>query len=193
MVIYMEKLTKQSPLYNIVKRINEIIEEINNNKEVYESLKPHITEDVRFSFKDNDIPGVINILVTGLYKIELKSDKASISVEIYRNGQTERLGLNVQNKIIDDLLLSKGDKIIFKEGELEAEAEIVVTLDKNILEAFTEQYELNKTNLETSTKISNDIKVQFEDIKKFIQEFNYSINFEQVTDKELKELLNSLE
>lgn len=189
----MEKLTKQSPLYNIVKRINEIIEEINNNKEVYESLKPHITEDVRFSFKDNDIPGVINILVTGLYKIELKSDKASISVEIYRNGQTERLGLNVQNKIIDDLLLSKGDKIIFKEGELEAEAEIVVTLDKNILEAFTEQYELNKTNLETSTKISNDIKVQFEDIKKFIQEFNYSINFEQVTDKELKELLNSLE
>ena len=193
MVIYMEKLTKQSPLYNIVKRINEIIEEINDNKEVYESLKPHITEDVRFSIKDSDIPGVVNILVTGLYKVELKTNKASIRVEVYRNGQTERFGLNLQNKIIDDLLLSKGDRIIFKDGNLESEDEIVVTLDKNILEAFTEQYELNKTNLETSTKISNEIKEQFAGVKKYVQDFNRSINFEEVTDKELKELLRTLE
>lgn len=189
----MEKLTKQSPLFNITKRINEIIDEINNNKEIYESLRPNITENVEFIIKDKDIPGEIEILITGLYKIELKSDKATVKLEVFRNSQTINLGLNVQNKIINDLLLSKGDKIIFKEGNLETEDEILVTLDKNILEAFTEQYQLNKTNIETSTNISENIKQQFEDIKKVIAEFNYSINFEQVTDKELKELLNSLE
>ena len=189
----MQKLTKQSPLFNIVKRINEIIDEINDNKEVYESLKPHITEDVEFTIKDKDVPGVIDILVTGLYKIELKSDKAALSIEVYRNGVTERFGLNFQNKTITDLLLSKGDRIIFKEGNLEPEAEVIVRLDMNILEAFTEQYELNKKNFETSTKISNEIKEQFEDIKKYVKDFNYSINFEKVTDKELKELLRTLE
>ena len=190
---YMEKLTKQSPLFNITKRINEIIDEINNNKDVYESLKPNITENIEFIIKDKDIPKVIEIVVAGLYKIELKSDKATVKLEIFRNNETKTLGLNVQNKVINDLLLSKGDKIIFKEANLETEDEILVNLDKNILEAFTEQYQLNKTNIETSTNISENIKQQFEDIKKVIAEFNYSINFEEVTDKELKELLSTLE
>lgn len=189
----MEKLTKQSPLFNITKRINEIIDEINNNKDVYESLKPNITENIEFIIKDKDIPKVIEIVVAGLYKIELKSDKATVKLEIFRNNETKTLGLNVQNKVINDLLLSKGDKIIFKEANLETEDEILVNLDKNILEAFTEQYQLNKTNIETSTNISENIKQQFEDIKKVITEFNYSINFEEVTDKELKELLSTLE
>lgn len=193
MVIYMEKLTKQSPLFNITKRINEIIDEINNNKDVYESLKPNITENIEFIIKDKDIPKVIEIVVAGLYKIELRSDKATVKLEIFRNNETKTLGLNVQNKVINDLLLSKGDKIIFKEANLETEDEILVNLDKNILEAFTEQYQLNKTNIETSTNISENIKQQFEDIKKVIAEFNYSIRFEEVTDKELKELLSTLE
>lgn len=189
----MEKLTKQSPLFNITKRINEIIDEINNNKEIYESLRPNITENVEFIIKDKDIPGEIEILITGLYKIELKSDTAIVKIEIFRNGKTENLGLNIQNKVIKDLFLSKGDKIIFKEGNLETEDEITVNLNKNILEAFTEQYQLNKTNIETATDITKNIKLQFEDIKKAIAEFNYSINLEQVTDKELKDLLGILE
>lgn len=189
----MEKLTKQSPLFNITKRINEIIDEINNNKEIYESLRPNITENVEFIIKDKDIPGEIEILITGLYKIELKSNKATVKLEVFRNGQTINLGLNIQNKTINDLLLSKGDKIIFKEGNLETEDEITVNLDKNILEAFTEQYQLNKTNIETATDITENIKLQFEDIKKAIAEFNYSINLEQVTGKELKDLLGILE
>lgn len=189
----MEKLTKQSPLFNITKRINEIIDEINNNKEIYESLKPNITENIEFIIKDDNVPGEIEILVAGLYRIELKSETATVKVEVFKNGKTEMLGLSVQNKIIKDLLLSKGDKIIFKEGNLETDAEIDVNLDKNILEAFTEQYQLNKANIETATDITENIKNQFEEIKKVIAEFNYSINFEEVTDKELKELLGILE
>ena len=48
----MNKLTKQSPLFDITNRINEIIDELNNNREIYLNFKPDIKDDIKKIYTD---------------------------------------------------------------------------------------------------------------------------------------------
>lgn len=189
----MNKLTKQSPLFDITNRINEIIDELNNNKEIYLNFKPNIKADFTKTYTDKDLPTSYEALIMGLYKIVLNSERASVKLEIFRNGKTELASLNIQKKEIKNIFLSKGDKILIKDNDLKSSDSIVISLEMNILDAFIDQYEAVKTNIDIVTNISDESKKQFEELKETISSFYTSINFEPVTQIELKSLIDIIE
>lgn len=189
----MNKLSKQSPLYDIVNRLNEIIDEINNNREIYENFKPDIKEVLSENYDSEALPVVYEVRVMGIYKIELVSTAPKLQVELYRNGKTEIVILNNEKTVIDNVFFAKGDKVIIKNNTLMAEDKIVITMKMNILDAFVDQYEAVKTNIEIVSGISEKSEKQFKEMKDTIANFYSSINFEAVTQNELKILLSSLE
>lgn len=189
----MNKLTKQSPLFDITNRINEIIDELNNNREIYLNFKPDIKDDIKKIYTDKDLPAAYEALIMGLYKIVLNSERANVKLEIFRNGKTELTSLNIQKKEIKNIFLSKGDKILIKENNLSSTDSIVISLEMNILDAFIDQYEAVKTNIDIVTNISNESNKKFEELKETISSFYMSINFEPVSQIELKSLIDSIE
>ncbi|MBU5669496.1 hypothetical protein KQI68_06545 [Peptoniphilus sp. MSJ-1] len=188
----MEKLKGHSYLVEIISRINEIVEEINNNKEVYETLKPNIKEKINYSIKNTDIPKEIPILVMGMYKIEMLADIGTVNIDLFSNGKTTNISLNPQRKTLDDVFLLKGDKIIIRQSNINSESSIKINLEKNIVESFMDQYKLSKSNIATMQGISDESKEILETIKKQIEEFNYKLNIESASSEDLKSLLNIL-
>lgn len=189
----MNKLSKQSPLYDIVNRLNEIIDEINNNREIYENFKPDIKDKLSKTYDSKALPVVYEARVMGIYKIELISNAPNLQVELYRNGKTELVILNNEKTVIDNVFFAKGDKVVMKNNTLKAEDKVVITMKMNILDAFTDQYEAVKSNIEIVSNISAKSEKQFKEMKDTIANFYTSINFEPVTQAELKSLIESLE
>ncbi len=188
----MDKLTKQSPLFDITKRINEIIDELNNNSEIYKNFKPDIKGNFKKTYTDKSIPTTYEAQIMGLYKIELKTERASLKLELFRSGKSEIVYLDINNKVLNNVFMSKGDKVILKESSLVSTDSVIVSLEMNILDAFVDQYEAVKSNIEVVTKISSESSKQFEEMRNTIQSFYKSIDFEPVTKVELKALIDSL-
>lgn len=188
----MNKLTKQSPLYDITKRINEIIDELNNNSEIYKNFKPDIKGDFKKTYTDKSIPTTYKAQIMGLYNIELKTERASLKLELFRSGKSEIVYLDIKNKVLNNVFMSKGDKIVLKESSLVSTDSVIISLEMNILDAFVDQYEAVKDNIEVVTKISSESSKQFEEMRNTIQNFYKSIEFEPVTKVELKALIDSL-
>lgn len=189
----MKKLTKQSPLFDITKLINDIVDEINNNRDVYENFKPDIKSSISKSFNNDSIPGIYEASIMGLYKIELKAENSRVRLEIFRNEESRVFDLNIQNKVVENIFLSKGDRIVLKEGDLKTNESLCVSLEMNILDAFVDQYETSKSSIKTMEGILGQSKVQFEEIEDTINKFYSNINFEEVSPKELAALIAKLE
>lgn len=189
----MNKLSKQSPLYDIVKRLNEIIDELNNNREVYENFKPDIKDSLSKTYEAKDLPNIYEAKVMGIYKIELVADIPNLQLELYRNKKSEIVTLDGEKRIINNVFLAKGDRVVMKSNTLKPEDKLIISMTMNILDAFVDQYEAVKTNIEIVSGISEKSEKQFKEMKDTIAGFYTSINFEPVTQNELKSLIGSLE
>lgn len=188
----MKKLTNQSPLFDITNRINEIIDNLKDNKEVYQNFKPDIGESLTKTYKNEDIPTSYDAIVMGVYKIELKTENSSLAYELFINGQSKKGILNKDKNIVENIFMSKGDKIIFKDKTLADEDLVTISFEMNVLQAFTEEYELVRSNINIISKISEDNKKQMAEINEIIKNFYSTINFEPVTKGELDEYLKSI-
>lgn len=188
----MKKISKQSPLYDIVNRLNEIIDELNNNREVYENFKPDIKDSLSKTYEAKDLPNVYEAKVMGIYKIELVAKIPNLQIELYRNNKSEIVILDGEKRKIDNVFLAKGDRVVMKNNTLKTEDKLIITMTMNVLDAFIDQYEAVKSNIELVSDISNKSKKQFEEVQQAIKNFYTNINFEPVTDSELKILINSL-
>lgn len=189
----MNKLSKQSPLYDIVNRLNEIIDELNNNREVYENFKPDIKDKLEKTYDSKALPGVYEARVMGIYKIELVASIPNLQIELFRNGKSEIVMLDGEKRVLDNVFLAKGDRVIMKSNTLKTEDKLIISMKMNILDAFVDQYEAVKTNIEIVSGISAKSEKQFKEMKDTIAGFYTSINFEPVTQNELKSLIGSLE
>lgn len=189
----MKKISKQSPLYDIVNRLNEIIDELNNNREVYENFKPDIKDSLSKTYVSKDLPIAYEAKVMGMYKIELVANVPNLQIELYRNKKSELVMLDGEKRIIDNVFLAKGDKVVMKSNTLKSEDKLTITMTMNILDAFVDQYEAVKSNIEIVSGISAKSEKQFKEMKDTIAGFYKSIEFEPVTQNELKSLIGSLE
>lgn len=189
----MNKLTKQSPLFDIINRINELVGEFNASKTIYQNFKPNIKSGLSKKYDVKAIPATYNVEVMGLYKIELVAESATVQIEIYRNGKSQRFNLSTNGKKIENAFLTTGDRIVLHSSTLKTNDTVTITLDMNILESFVDQYEISKNNIQVVTGITETSKKQFEEMTKTINSFYTSINFQPVSERELKELLNMVE
>lgn len=189
----MKKLTNQSPLFDITNRINEIIDSLKDSKEVYQNFKPDIGESLTKTYRNEDIPTSYDVVVMGVYKIELKTENSNLAYELFINGQSKKGNLNKDKNIVKNIFMSKGDKIIFRDKTLADEDLVTISFEMNILEAFTKEYEAVQNNISIVARISEDSKRQMEEINEIIKNFYNSLDFEPVTKGELDEYLESLE
>lgn len=188
----MEKLTNQSPLFDITKRINEIVDELNNNKDVYLSFKPDIGKSLTKTYKYTDLPISYDVEAIGVYKIELTTENSVLPYELSIKGQSTEGKLFKANNIVDNIFLYKGDKIVFKEKAL-AEGDILtVSYQMNILESFIKEYNSVQNNISIVSEISEENKKQMAAIRETIKDFYNVQNFEPVSQEELLQLLGSL-
>lgn len=187
----MQKLSNQSPLFDITNRINEIIDDLNGNKEFYQNFKPDIGKSL-IIYKNDDLPTAYDVIVMGAYKIELKTEKASLEYEIFRKGKAIKGILSKEKSVVKNIFLSKGDKIVFRQKTLGDEDTVTVSLEMNILEAFTKEYEAVQNNIGIVSEISEENKKQMEAIKETINNFYGTLGIEPVDKEELQKYLESL-
>lgn len=188
----MQKLNNQSPLFDITNRINDLIEEFNNNKEIYENFKPNIKETLGKTYESGDLPAEYVARVMGLYEINLKTTKGMLEVELYRDGNSSKVILDSSKQQLQGFFLSKGDKVIFRGENMESTDEITIEMIGNILDTFIEQYEKVQTNIDIVEGMSSEVEKNLVIIEKMIKEFYKTINFEPVSQSELRILLNSI-
>lgn len=188
----MQKLTNQSPLFDITNRINEIIDELKGSKEVYQNFKPDIGESLTKTYRNEDIPTSYNVIVMGVYKIELKTENSSLAYELFINGQSKKGILNKDKNIVKNIFMSKGDKIIFRDKTLVDEDLVTISFEMNILEAFTKEYEAVQNNIGIVSEISEETKKEMVKINEIIKNFYSTIDLEPVSKEELQSLLASI-
>lgn len=190
----MNKLTKQSPLYDIVKRLNELIEEFTTNKEVYDNFKPVKENGSTKDFLEKDLPVHYAIDVIGIYTLALETVQGSVEVEVYKGDELKNtLVLNQQEKVLESLFFDVDNVLVLRGHNLSQEAKLTITLKQNLLDAFIDQYEANKKNISESKKIAKESKDQFLAIQEEIKNFYGLINFEFADSKDLKALLTILD
>lgn len=188
----MQKLTNQSPLFDITNRINEIIDELKGSKEIYQNFKPDIGENLTKSYKNEDIPTSYDVVVMGVYKLELEGDNSRIAYELFINGQTQKAVLDKNNKVVTNIFMSKGDKIVFRDKTLADEDFVTISFEMNILDAFTKEYEAVQNNIGIVSKISEETKKEMERINETIKNFYNTLDLEPVSQEELQSLLASI-
>lgn len=188
----MQKLSNQSPLFDITKRINDLIEEFNNNKDIYENFKPNIKETLGMVYDPEDLPTEYVAKVMGLYQINFKTNKGILEVELYRGGKSNKVILDSSRQQLTDFFLSKGDKVIFRGENIETTDEITIKMIGTLLDTFIEQYEKVQTNIDVVEGMSSEVEKNLASIEKMIKEFYNTINFEPVSQSELRILLNSI-
>lgn len=189
----MRKLSKQSPLFDITIRINEIIDELNSNKEVYQNFKPNIGKSLTKTYTNSDLPAIYDVEVMGAYKIELKTEKSKLAYELFIDNESKKGVLDKDNNAIKNIFMSNGDKIIFSDKTLGVDDFVTVSLEMNILDAFIKEYESVQNNIGIVSEISEENKRQMEAIKDTIQNFYGTIEIEPVSNEELQSYLESLE
>lgn len=188
----MQKLSRQSPLFDITNRINEIIDNINDNKEIYQNFKPDIGESLAKSYKNEDIPTSYDVVVMGVYKLELKGENSRIAYELFINGKTNKGILDKNNKVATNIFMSKGDKIVFRDKTLVDEDFVTISFEMNILDAFIKEYESVQNNIGIVSKISEETKKEMEKINETIKNFYNTLDLEPVSQEELQSLLASI-
>lgn len=188
----MQKLSRQSPLFDITNRINEIIDELNNNRDVYQNFKPDIGERLTKSYKNEDIPTSYEVVVMGVYKLELKGENSRVAYELFINGKTNKGILDKNNKVAANIFMSKGDKIVFRDKTLADEDFVTISFEMNILDAFIKEYEAVQNNIGIVSKISEETKKEMERINETIKNFYNTLNLEPVSQEELQKLLDSI-
>lgn len=189
----MKKLTNQSPLFDVTNRINEIIDNLNDSKEVYQNFKPDMGESLTKAYRNEDIPTSYDVIVMGVYKIELKTENSSLAYELFINGQSKKGNLNKDKNAVKNIFMSKGDKIIFRDKTLADEDLVTISFEMNILEAFAKEYESVQNNIGIVSEISEESKRQIDAIKKAIDDFYGTLEMEPVSKEELQVYLESLE
>lgn len=188
----MQKLSKQSPLFDITDRINEIIDDLNGTKDIYQNFKPDIGEDLTKIYKNADIPVTYDVVVVGVYKIELKAENARLPYELFIKGEGKIGVLDENNKVVKNIFLSKGDKIIFRDKTLAEEDRVIVSFEMNILDAFIKEYEAVQNNIGAVSEIAEETKKEMTEIDKVIKSFYSTFDFEPVSQEELDKLIVSL-
>lgn len=189
----MQKLSNQSPLFDITNRINELIDEITNNKDIYQNFKPDIGEGLTKTYKNVDIPTTYDVQVMGVYKLELNTEKSKLAYELFINGEAKQGTLDKDNKVVDNIFMSKGDKVVFRDKTLLGEDSVTVSFELNILEAFIKEYESVQGNISIVSEISEYNEKQMIAIKDAISKFYGTIDLEPVSNEELQKLLESIE
>lgn len=189
----LNKLVNQSPLYDIVKRINELVDEMNTNKTVYENFKPVSKEKIK-TLSQTDLPIRHPIDVIGIYSINLETEAGGVTIDVYKGENLKRtLVLNGQNKTLEGLFFDKDEVLVIKGEGLGKADKLSITLEKNILDALIDQYEANLKSISENKKIAEESKKQFEEIQNFINNFYQALDYEFATAKDLKDLINILE
>lgn len=188
----MQKLTNQSPLFDITNRINEIIDDLNGNKDIYLNFKPDAGGSLTKVYKNGDLPSTYDVVVMGAYKIELANGKSQLPYELFIEGETKKGILDKDKKEVKNIFMSKGDKIVFRDNTLDEDDFVTVSLEMNILDAFIKEYEAVQNNIGIVSEISEDNKKQMEAIKKTINEFYGVIGLEPVSEEELNKYLESI-
>lgn len=162
----MKKLEIQSPLLSIVTKINELVDIVSNDSSVVQSFQ-RSTE-----FSDNKKMVDLNreiytITITGVYSISTNS-KGNIHLRINETTINERhYELNIDKKIIENLVLCNGDQIYFVSENAEAEDDVTIVLSKTIVEyIYDTKNELNKAiNLYKPINYENLTAEQIESLK----------------------------
>lgn len=189
----MRKLTRQSPLFDIVNRINDLIEEFDNNKDIYENFKPNIKDSISAEYQAKDLPLEYEVKVMGLYEIRFSTKKASLDVEVYRNQESIKQSLDPKKPILPNIFLSKGDKLILRSEDIGAGDTVSVNMVGNLLDTFMTQYERVGNNLDVVEGMANQINIHIQEVETMIKEFYGTINLEPISQEELDELLTSLD
>lgn len=188
----MQKLSNQSPLFDITNRINELIDELKGSKDIYQNFKPDIGEGLTKTYKNVDIPTTYDVQVMGVYKLELNTEKSKLAYELFINGEAKQGTLDKDNKIVDNIFMSKGDKVVFRDKTLLGEDSVTVSFELNILEAFIKEYESVQGNISIVSEISEDNKRQMAKINETIKNFYKTLDLEPVSQEELQNLLASI-
>lgn len=188
----MNKLTNQSPLFDITNRINEIIDNLNDNKDIYLNFKPNIENDLAKTYTNNDLPATYEVIVMGAYKIELASEKSSLDYELFIKGKSIQGTLDQNKKSIENVFMAPGDKVVFKDKTLGDNDFVKVSLQMNLLDAFIKEYEAVQNNIGIVSEISEESKREMAAIKEVIKNFYSTLEFEPVSKEELDAYLESL-
>lgn len=189
----LSKLVNQSPLYDIVKRINELVDEMNTNKTIYENFKP-VSKEKTKTLSQTDLPIRYPIDVIGIYSIGLETESGGVTIDVYKGEILKRtLVLNGQIKTITGLFFDKDEVLVIKGEGLSKADKLSISLEKNILNAFIDQYEANLKSISENKKIAEESKKQFQEIKTTIDNFYNILDYEFASQQDLKELLSMLD
>ena len=185
----MDKIERSSSLHNIVSSINGIIDIVNENMGVLQTLnESSLGEKVRFtSTQSSFVTGeVYSVAVPGMYKIKtIGSGQANILIQ--RNGQDrfyKKIDLHSDDSTEEDILLTTADKILFYASSVSSYS-VVLLLTKGL---FTVTDEL-LSKITESTKLVGDLKNL---VKTYTEQYAQIIETNNQLHQDVQELMTSV-